>query len=214
MQQTTHPTDDRLEAYCEGSLAASERAAIESHVFRCGRCRGEVEDWRALFTSLASLPHLAPSAGFADRVMAHVRIPEPWHSRASGLLGRVVPRSAPSWAFAVAMLAIPVLALGTLAVWLLSRSYLTAYRLWVFATDQFAHGANQAASGALTKVMQTDVMVWLVNEAGSFMGSAGMRGVGVLAAGGAAVILLCLWVLYRNVIRTPTRGTTYVSFMF
>jgi hypothetical protein len=214
MQQMTHPTDDRLEAYCDGSLAASEQAVIESHVFRCGRCRSEVEDWRSLFASLAALPHLAPRAGFADRVMVHVRLAEPWHARARKLLGRVAPTTAPAWALAFAILAVPVLALGTFAFWLLSRSYLTVYRLWVFATDQFADGANQAASGLLTRLVQTDVMVWLVNSAGAFMGSAGMRGVSVVAGGGAAVIVICAWVLYRNVVRTPTRGTTYVSFMF
>lgn len=216
MQQTTHPTDERLEAYCDGSLPAAEKHGIETHVFRCGRCRGEVEEWRALFGALASLPQHSPSPGFANRVMAQVRIPRPWHARAGEIFGRFIPHTAPGWAFALAVLGVPLLALGSLAFWLLSRSYLTGYRLWVFATDQFAHGANQAANGVFTRLMQTDVMVWLISTVGTFMDSAGVRGVSVVAVTASGAILASIWVLYRNLFRfrSTSRGSTHVSFTF
>lgn len=214
MQEQIHPTDERLEAFSDGSLAPRERSSVASHVAKCLRCRAEVEDWRSLFAALAALPHFSPSPGFAARVMAHVTVPRPWYTRAADLLGAVLPRTTPGWAFAVLILAVPVVALGTFAVWLLSRSYLTVYRLWVFATDQFAHGANEVASGALTRLFQTDIMVWLVANIGSFTESAGLRGVSAVAVGGAAVFVISIWVLYRNLFRTPNRGSTYASYTF
>ncbi len=224
MQETTHPTDERLEAFSDGSLPRSERADIESHVHACGRCRAEIADWKALFASLSALPSFSPAPGFADRVMAHVHVPEPatggardWFRRAEqsfGWFGRLLPHTTPGWALAVALLSMPVLAIGTLAFWLLSRSYLTAYRLWVFSTDLFATGANQVASGTANRLVHTDVAVWLIRSVTSFLGSAGMRGAGVLAASVAAVLLVSAWVLYRNLFRTPNRGSTYVSYTF
>lgn len=213
-QETLHPNDERLEAFSDGSLAGNERAAIASHVGGCARCRSEVEDWQSLFSTLASLPSLAPSPGFASRVMARVAVRQAWHARTAGWVGRFVPRTTGGWVVAVALLAIPALAIGTLAVWLLSRSYLTGYRLWVFATDQFAAGTNQVASGALSRIMQTDIAVWTVQTITSFLESAGLRGMGIVAASLAAVIMVSIWVLYRNLFRTPNRGSTYVSFTF
>ena len=38
-----------------------------------------------------------------------------------------------------------------------SKSYVTAQGLWIFATDRFADGANQVASGAMSSVSQADL---------------------------------------------------------
>lgn len=210
-----HPTDQRLEAFCDGTLPRGERTGVESHLGVCSRCRGEVDEWRSLFISLASLPHLAPPPGFALSVMAHVAIPRPWHVRAGALAARFVPQSTPGWAFAVLMLAIPALAAGSLAFWLLSKSYLTAAGLWAFATDRFAMGANRVVSGVVSAAIETDVLVWLVQSIGTFLDAAGLRGLGAVAAGGAGLTLLSIWVLYRNLSRTTSsRGTAHVTFSF
>ena len=95
-----HLTEDRLDAYCDGSLASEERAAADAHVAHCSQCRAEVEDWREVAAALAALPRLAPRKGFADRVMARVRIRQPWHARAGALVARAIPRTTPGWAFA------------------------------------------------------------------------------------------------------------------
>jgi hypothetical protein len=62
--------------------------------------------------------------------------------------------------------------------------------------------------------MQTDIAVWLATSMTSFAESVGLRGVSVAAAGVAFVIVVSIWVLYRNLFRTPDRGSTYVSFTF
>ena len=64
-----HPTDDRFEAYVEGRLEDADQASLESHVVACSRCQGQLEEWRALFTALGTLPRLAPSADFGDAVI-------------------------------------------------------------------------------------------------------------------------------------------------
>jgi hypothetical protein len=210
-----HPTDQRLEAFCDGTLPKGERAGIESHLTGCSTCRGEVNEWRSLFIALAGLPHLTPAPGFALRVMAHVQIPRPWHVRASALVAKALPHTTPGWAFAVLLLAIPALAAGSLAFWLLSKSYLTAAGLWAFATDRFAMGANRLVSGAFSAAIETDVMAWLVQSTGTFLDAAGLRGLGAVAVAGAGLTLLSIWVLYRNLSRTtPSRGTSHVTFSF
>lgn len=209
-----HPKDERLEAYSDGSLAGEERASVESHVRQCSRCRVEVEDWHSLFSALAALPVLAPAPGFANRVMAHVSVRAAWQARTAGWLGRCVPRTTGGWVVAVALLGIPAIVAGTFIAWLLSRSYLTGYRLWVFATDQFATGTNEVASSILSRLMSTDIAVWVVTSVTSFLESAGLRGMSALAGGLACLIVVSIWVLYRNLFRTPNRGSTYVSFTF
>lgn len=206
-----HPTGDRLEAWSIGSLTETERSDVGSHLSQCSRCRAEVEDWRAVFAALSALPRFGPRGGFADRVMARVRIPQPWHARAGALLARALPRTTPGWAFATALLSVPVLFVGGLAAWLLSRSYVTAHGLWVFATDRFAESANQVAGGVAARALQSDVAAWVVATLTGLFDSAGARGVGAIAIAGALTVVLSAWILYRYLFRSPVRETTNVT---
>jgi len=210
----THPTGDRLEAYSDGSLTEADRVAVASHVAHCSHCRAGVEDRRAVLAALSALPRFAPRAGFADRVMARVRIPEPWHARAGALLTRVMPRTTPGWAFAAAVLSVPMLFVGGFAAWLLSKSYVTAHGLWVYATDRFADGANQVTTGAVSSALQSDVAAWLVAALTRLFDSAGSRGVGAIAIAGGLVVMLSAWILYRYLFRSPARSTTHVTYSF
>jgi anti-sigma factor RsiW len=207
-----HPTTESLESFAEGTLPAADRAVVSSHLIGCMRCDNEVEEWRSLFHALASLPHFVPALGFANRVMAHVRIPEPWHARASGWVERLLPKSTYGWAVAVAILALPIVTGGSLLVWLLSKSYVTAHGLWVFATNRFASAASDLAGGALTTLMQTDGAAWLASNVDTVFGATGARGLGVLAAGAGMLTVLSAWVLYRNLFRNPNGKTNYASF--
>ncbi|MGD8277385.1 MAG: zf-HC2 domain-containing protein [Gemmatimonadota bacterium] len=208
----THLTGDRLDAYCDGSLEKDERGAVDAHVAHCSQCRAEVEDWRAVYAALAALPRFAPRKGFVDRVMARVRIRLPWHARAGAVVARALPRTTPGWAFAASILSVPVLFVGGFAAWLLSRSYVTAHGLWIFATDRFAEGANQVASGAVTRVFSSDVAAWIVANLTRLFDSAGARGVGAIAAASAMVVAVSAWVLYRYLFRSPVRSATNATY--
>lgn len=75
----THLEPEEIEAAAETSaqLAEDRRA----HARSCAACAREVAVLRRLSTALAALPAREPSPGFADRVMARVSLPVPWHRR-------------------------------------------------------------------------------------------------------------------------------------
>ena len=70
---TRHLTPDEVELWAQGLLPA----ARDIHVAQCADCRAAAERERKLFRDLAQLPRFTPEYGFADRVMARVRIPTP-----------------------------------------------------------------------------------------------------------------------------------------
>jgi hypothetical protein len=106
------------------------------------------------------------------------------------------------------MVSVPVLFIGGFAAWLLSRSYVTAHGLWVFATDRFAESANQLAGGVASSALQSDVAAWIVTALTRLFDSAGTRGVGAIALAGGLTVLLSAWILYRYLFRSPMRETT------
>ena len=68
-----HLTPDEIELWAMGLLGATR--AI--HLAQCADCLAAAERERKFFRELAQLARLAPSADFADKVMAKVRIPTP-----------------------------------------------------------------------------------------------------------------------------------------
>jgi hypothetical protein len=75
-----HLTTDEIELWALGILGA-ERAI---HLADCSLCRDIAERERKVILALVQLPGFVPSAGFADRVMAKVKVPTPsgdWRER-------------------------------------------------------------------------------------------------------------------------------------
>ena len=70
---TPHLTPDEIDLWAQGLLPA----ARVMHLPDCRECLATAERERKLFIALARLPRLAPAEGFADRVIARVRIPIP-----------------------------------------------------------------------------------------------------------------------------------------
>lgn len=177
-----HPTADRLSAYAGGDLADGDRAVLESHMVGCARCQAEVEEWRSLFAGLAALPQFAPSTGFADRVMARVRIRRPWPARVAALVRRLVPHSTTGWALAVAFLALPTLVTAGGLTWLFSRPWLTMEAVWLFVRDRAAGGLVAVGARTSTVLVENDVTRWLVSWADTLVSQAGLGGLGAAAA--------------------------------
>ena len=214
-----HLDTERLQEYADGRIAEGDRSVVDSHLQSCSRCAGEVAEWRSLFTTLAALPQLEPRTGFASRVMARVQVRAlpvwaPWLSQAQALAERIAPKSSAGWAFAVAMLALPVLLGGGALAWLLSHDYVTTESLQALLTERATSSLQSLGASALSSIMQTQVASWLVQQAGTIVATTGLRGLGLLAAICAALTLLSLWILYKNLFRTPTREPNYVSFSF
>ena len=214
-----HPTAETLQGFAEGQLAAADRAVLESHLLGCAACQTEVEEWRSLFTMLATLPYHEPSKGFADRVMAHVALPDPWWMQAAARIGAQLqvftPKTTRGWAFATACLALPVAIFGALTAWLLSKPYITPQGLVTFVLDRTQTAFESVAQGTLATVLQSDIALFFARGLDA-LSNAGLGAAGVVAIATAMAIALSVWVLYQNLFRMTTRreNHSYVSFSF
>ena len=65
-----HLTTEEIELWAQGLLPAARAL----HLADCSLCRVEAERERKVILELVQLPQFAPRAGFADRVMAHVKV--------------------------------------------------------------------------------------------------------------------------------------------
>jgi hypothetical protein len=240
MNEMHHPTADRLEAFVEGVLEAGDRVIIESHILACADCQSAVEEWRALFAALDGLPHFEPATGFADRVIARLDLdpatgrarstvkagPAGWSwqgvqaavaahaGRAGAAVAGLMPKTTFGWAMATAFISLPFVIGAAIIGWLISRSYITPGSLWLYASTQAADGLRALGEAAVAMALQTYTAGWLVGQGASLLETVGATGVGaVLVAAGVATVL-SVWVLYRNLFRTPTRETNYVLHSF
>ena len=68
-----HLTTDEIELWAQGLLPATRAM----HLADCSLCRVEAERERKVILELVQLPQFSPRAGFADRVMAQVKVPTP-----------------------------------------------------------------------------------------------------------------------------------------
>ena len=208
-----HPTPDRLEAFTEGGLPDGERVVIESHLVHCQRCQSEVEEWRALFAVLAELPTFSPSPGFAKRVMAGVALPRPWYVRASQFIGGLLPRTTRGWVFASGVVSLPGIVIAGLVTWLLTQVSWSG--LSFAAVRERAVGmAVGGADWVLQSVLKTDVALWVGNATQKLLAAAGSGQLGAAAALFAVLTAVSLWVLYRNLMKNPSRENPYASFSF
>ena len=83
----THLAPERIQALLDGDLPAREAHALRAEAEGCPRCRAELEAWEVLFHDLGSLPVLAPSGAFRERVLE--QLPSPRRQRVlAGLFGR------------------------------------------------------------------------------------------------------------------------------
>jgi hypothetical protein len=178
-----------------------------------------VEEWRALFTALASLPQFEPSIGFANRVMEHVRVApraawQEWADRANALVTRVAPKTNYGWSLAAAFLALPIVLGGSAIAWLLSKSYITPDALVGYTRESVVEGLQGVGSTVIAAVMQTDIAAWVVANVGAVISTAGVTGLGVILAGSGSLTVLSSWVLYRNLFRSPSRESDYALHSF
>jgi anti-sigma factor RsiW len=208
-----HPTPERLQAFVEESLDDAGRVAVQAHVASCTHCQAELQEWRSLFTALAGLPQHAPSAGFAERVMAGVVAPEPWPVRVLELLRRLVPDTTAGWAAATAFMALPVLAGTGLLVWLLSQPGVTAQGLWLIVANGITSAAGTAGGWLWSQWLQSPLAAYAVDAFSAISGkSSGMIGLALVVL--ATLTAGSVWILYENLFRRRTRRSHYASYSF
>jgi hypothetical protein len=153
---------------------------LKAHVRECAECRAELEAARELVLDLEHLPHFAPSAAFADRVMANVQVFEPVHVAARDSVRRWLPQSRPMQVLAGAMAASTTLVLSIGALWLLGRADLL---LFVTQTlGERARGALVAGAGRFISAAFGDAAV-------TALGTGGASGVAIAATALVATVI-------------------------
>jgi anti-sigma factor RsiW len=212
-RRSGHPGDDRLQDFVEGLLSPKRAARVSAHLEACGGCSAEAEEWRFVVARLDNVGHLAPTEGFADRVMArvHVRavapaarsVPE-WR-RALDLVGRLIPQTRQAWAALSGVAVTPVATLGLLLWTLVTHPTLTPGALASFAWWKVAELASTAWQSLASAAVESTGLFEVYSFLGSLVASPAllvtafaMLSVGTLSA---------VWILYRNLVATqPTDG--------
>lgn len=78
MTLTRHLLPDELDLLLDGETGFGVQQ-LTAHLRDCAQCRDELAALRLFVLDIETLPELAPSSSFADRVMHEVHVFEPWH---------------------------------------------------------------------------------------------------------------------------------------
>jgi hypothetical protein len=124
----SHLGPDELDAW----LAGVRVPVLLRHVEECSACLELVRAEEALVGALAALPLPAPRPGFADRVMASVRVPDPFAIRAIQAAQRRLFASRKSVAIAAGLALVLLGSMAASALWTLAnRDMLVAAGNWL-----------------------------------------------------------------------------------
>lgn len=205
---SAHLTDLILERLAEGELPAAEAAEAHAHLEGCARCGSVLESYEALFGMLRELPRFAPSAAFADGVMARVRV-APREHLVVVWLRKLMPTTRRGWALVCAAVTAPAVPLLALLAWLLTQPLLTPATLGQWALIRGQAAVQGIAVTALEVASAAGVFGWAEAV------YAAVRTVPGTALGGAVFLLaiaipLSAWSLVR-LTRTPSGNVTYAN---
>jgi hypothetical protein len=151
-------------------------APLRNHLAECPTCQTQYRALAAVVGGLESLPLLAPSPVFADRVLQQVQVFEPWHVALRDTVKRWMPQSSIGRVFAGATGGVMAVALTFVAVWLGQRADAVLF---------LANLGLQRTRDGLTDMAHSVALSLFGNSAASALQSGGA--VAVLAATGAMV---------------------------
>lgn len=204
----THIDSGALQDYLDGRLAARQEVRVDRHLGSCAICRDELAGYRAVARAVESLPSLAPSTDFTERVMAELRIREMAAmamaptSRTGVLLSRVraaIPSSRQGWAAALGVSVAPVVTLVLLVQSVFAHELVTFGSLFSFLRLQTSGWVDAAVARAST--MAADLLPGLVLDGAAWV-FGNPTALASAAALGSMGLLVSVWVLYRNLLLT------------
>jgi anti-sigma factor RsiW len=208
---TDHPPSGWLQDYVEGVAPRRQRTRVEAHLAACSTCETEAAEWRNLFGRIEALPEFAPSGDFGERVMARVRIPEPaatpapadpLRTRAVDLARRIRPKSRRGWAIAGGIAMAPGVALATVGYLIMAHPLLTFGYLAAFLWWQVSGALSAFAGGFAGWLMENVTTFQAYSAVEALLASPAIAALSLLTLGG--LMLAALWIVYRNLILTPT----------
>lgn len=201
-----------LEQLAEGDLSQAERMLAEQHLKACAHCTSELRSARALIAALQSLPSVAPSAGFADAVMARVVIApqaaaaaaaEPSTQARRGWL----PASLRGWATLTAVLTVIMAPLAALGVWLNAHPLVSVSALWGVARGWVSEVAWNAVVEVAGAFGRSGLFGWAADTLARMPGP-DTAGVPLSLLLFFAAIPLSAFVIVR-LLKTPATGMTH-----
>lgn len=204
-----HIPAESLQDYVEGILPRRQAAGAGVHLAACDDCRNEMKGWERLFGSIAALGRFAPAAGFAERVMARVRLPAPAPALWAEVGGRVwgwargfLPQTRRGWAIAGGIASAPTISMAALLFLVFSHPLLT---LGTFTTYLSWKASALVGSlfSALASAMVESVALFRAYSLLESLANSPL----LVGAGGIAFSLtsaIALWILYRNLVATPS----------
>lgn len=124
--QHRHLLPNEIDLLLDGEVGFGV-APLRAHAEQCAECGAKLDDARLVVAALDRLPHFAPSAKFANAVLAQVQIVEPWHVAIVESATRLVPRSRPMRVVMGATALSAAAAISASAVWLAFRADVALY---------------------------------------------------------------------------------------
>jgi anti-sigma factor RsiW len=201
-ERAGHPAGDRLQDFVEALLPARQAARVRTHLESCPGCASDAAAWRATFARIERLERLSPTKGFADRVMAQVRVPMPvpapvpeWR-RALAWARGIVPETRKAWAALSGVAVTPAVTLGLVLWTVFSHPTLTPGALASFFWWKASALVTVAWEALASRALQSTGLFEVYSFFGSVAWSpAAMAGAFVALSLGSVA---ATWVLYRN----------------
>jgi anti-sigma factor RsiW len=194
-----HLSPDELDRWLDGTLPAAQTAHLEA----CQHCLELARAEREIAEQVAALPLMAPSAGFADRVMQSVRVPDPFAIRSLGAARRRVFSTRRSLALAASLAILLLGSMSASVVWTLNhQDTLAALGSWLLAQG------GQAGWIALRGVAATLIeQPWYEGAKGIVGNPARLA----LASAVASLAYLGGIVAFRRLLALPTQQVAHAG---
>lgn len=214
-----HLTGSAAQDLLEGLLPRPQAVTAEEHLHACRLCRDEVDAWRTLMVRLDDVPRMAPSPGFSERVMAHVRVKSALavarptvRERLAAWLESISPRTRKGFAGLAGAAVTPMATLALVAYVVFSHPLVTVGNLLTFFWLEAQDVTGALLSTLLGGTVESGLLArgWdLVQTVGGSPGAAAL-----LFALFSALTVAAVWVLYRNLIATHTVDERYAHVSF
>lgn len=209
-----HATGEAIQDLLEGVLPRGRADALEEHLHACRLCRDEVDVWRGVMVRLDSVPQMAPSADFAERVMAHVRIQQAMAVARPTVRERIVarldsfsPRARKRVAGLAGAAVTPMVTLALMLWVVFSHPQVTVGNLLTFFWLRTQEGVGSLLASALGETLESGLLGRSLELAQVVTGSPGAVALAFAMFG--ALTIAAVWVLYRNLIATHTVDEPY-----
>lgn len=161
-------------------------APLRNHLDECVDCRAEYQALAGVVGGLESMPLIAPSPVFAERVMSQVQLFEPWHVALRDTVRRWMPHSSVGRVFTGATGGVVAVAMTIVAVWLGQRADAV-----LFLANLVIQRTREGIAGAAHSVA---LSLFGDSTAAAIQGGGAVAMLGAAGALAAAVLVVALGV--------------------